>query len=110
MDDHVSFRRAAAALLQALGAEVVGEAEDGEGAVRAAAALSPDVVLLDVGLPDSDGFAVAARIVAADPARAVVLTSTRDSSDYGGLVAGSAARGFITKSELSGPALAAVLG
>ena len=58
VDDHPSFRRCARALLEADGFAVIGEAEDGEGALSAIGSLRPDVVLLDVQLPDMDGFAV----------------------------------------------------
>jgi two-component system response regulator EvgA len=89
---------------------VVGEAENGVGALRRARELHPDVVLLDVQLPDFDGFEVAARLTSMNgTAPAVVLTSSRDGSDFGPLVAQSGARGFIPKGELSGAALKAVL-
>jgi DNA-binding NarL/FixJ family response regulator len=109
VDDHPSFRAGASALLRAEGYEVVGEAADGESAIRAAEALRPDLVLLDVQLPDLDGFEVAARLRALDPAPEVVLTSSRDGRDFGSLVAASGARGFVPKAELSGAALAALL-
>ncbi len=111
VDDHPSFRATARALLQADGFDVVGEAEDGASALAAAEALAPDLVLLDVQLPDLDGFEIARRLTA--PARthspAVVLVSSRDGSDFGGLVAESGARGFIPKDELSGARIAALL-
>ena len=112
VDDHPSFRATARALLEAEGYEVVGEAEDGASALAAAASLRPDVVLLDVQLPDLDGFQVAARLSAGSNGcgPAVVLTSSRDGSDFGPLVAESGARGFVAKAELSGAALAALLG
>ena len=110
MDDHPSFRASARALLQAEGFEVVGEAADGAEALRAVEELHPDVVLLDVQLPDTDGFDVAARLTRMNArAPAVVLTSSRDSSDFGPLVAYSGARGFVPKAELSGKALATLL-
>jgi len=109
VDDHMSFRRVAAALLEAEGVHVVGEAADGREALLAAAALGPDVVLLDIQLPDTDGFAVAGRLAAADPAPIVVLTSARDQTHFGDLIGRSGARGFISKSDLSGPALAALI-
>ena len=91
--------------------EVVGEAEDGASALRAAAELAPELVLLDVQLPDLDGFEVAARLThGGGDGPAVVLVSSRDGSDFGPLVARSGARGFIPKAELSGAALAALLG
>jgi DNA-binding NarL/FixJ family response regulator len=109
VDDHPSFRAIARALLEAEGYEVVGEAENGVAALRAACELRPDVVLLDVQLPDFDGFEVAARLRANGDGPAIVMTSSRDASDFGPLVANSGARGFIPKSELSGPALGKLL-
>jgi DNA-binding NarL/FixJ family response regulator len=111
VDDHPSFRANARALLEAEGFDVVGEAEDGESALSEAARLSPELVLLDVQLPDLDGFEVAARLRSNNGASPeVVLTSSRDGSDFGTLVARSGARGFVPKAELSGEALAALLG
>jgi DNA-binding NarL/FixJ family response regulator len=110
VDDHPSFRASARALLQAEGFEVVGEAADGAEALRAVEELHPDVVLLDVQLPDTDGFDVAARITKMNSyAPAVVLTSSRDGSDFGPLVKYSGARGFVPKAELSAEALAVLL-
>jgi DNA-binding NarL/FixJ family response regulator len=110
VDDHPSFRASARALLQAEGFEVVGEAADGAEALRAVEELHPDVVLLDVQLPDTDGFDVAARLTKMNSrAPAVVLTSSRDGSDFGPLVKYSGARGFVPKAELSAEALAPLL-
>ena len=109
VDDHPSFRATARALLQAEGYDVVGEAEDGVTAIRAVRELRPDVVLLDVQLPDFDGFEVAARLTGNGDAPAIVLTSSRDAADFGPLVAKSGARGFVAKAELSGAALATLL-
>jgi DNA-binding NarL/FixJ family response regulator len=108
VDDHAEFRRLARQLLEAEGFEVVGEAADAESALTAAARLRPALVLLDIQLPDIDGFEVAARLAdAADPP-AVVLTSTRTVNSYRKRLAQSDVRGFIAKSELSGEALAAL--
>jgi DNA-binding NarL/FixJ family response regulator len=110
VDDHPSFRASARALLQAEGFEVVGEAADGAEALRAVEELHPDVVLLDVQLPDTDGFDVAAQLTRRNAsAPAVVLTSSRDGSDFGPLVKYSGARGFVPKAELSAEALAGLL-
>jgi DNA-binding NarL/FixJ family response regulator len=109
VDDHPTFRATARMLLEAEGYDVIGEAPDGTTAVTEASRLHPDVVLLDVNLPDLDGFQVAERITARDGAPVVVLTSSRDSSDFGPLVLGSGARGFISKGDLSGAAIAELL-
>ncbi len=110
VDDHPSFRATARALLTAEGFEVVGEAHNGVAALRCAKELHPDLVLLDVQLPDFDGFEVASRLTGNGNGPIVVLTSSRDGSDFGPLVAQSGARGFVPKGELSGAALKAVLG
>jgi DNA-binding NarL/FixJ family response regulator len=110
VDDHPSFRLSARRMLEASGYEVVGEAADGEAAIEAVGELDPDLVLLDVQLPDLDGFEVAARLRAAGGRSAIVLTSTRESSDFGKEIAASPARGFVTKGELSGEAIAALIG
>jgi DNA-binding NarL/FixJ family response regulator len=110
VDDHPSFRATARALLQAEGYTIVGEAVDGASALTAARTLKPEVVLLDVQLPDTDGFAVAAELTHDPDPPAVVLTSSRDASDFGPLVAESGARGFVPKGELCGRTLAEALG
>ncbi len=109
VDDHAAFRRSARLLLEADGYEVIGEAEDGRSALIETESLAPDVVLLDVCLPDLDGFAVASELTGRGLA-IVVLTSSRDGQDFGALVAESGARGFISKTRLSGASLAAVVG
>ena len=106
VDDHPSFRASARMLLEAEGFDVVGEADDGLAALRAVEELHPDVVLLDVQLPDIDGREVAVRLTANGSAPAIVLTSSRDLEDIGFL---TGVRGFIPKSELSGAALEALL-
>ena len=110
VDDHPSFRASARRLLEAEGFSVVGEAPDGAAALASVAALAPQVVLLDVALPDLDGFEVARRLTAsAGGGPAVVLTSSRDWASIGTLVADSGARGFVAKDDLSGAALAALV-
>ena len=110
VDDHAAFRASARMLLECEGFDVVGEARDGESALRAAAELHPQLVLLDVHLPDIDGFAVAERLTASNGASPrVVLTSSRDLVEMAPLVERSGACGFVPKGELSGDTLAAVL-
>ncbi len=109
VDDHASFRQSARLLLEAEGYDVIGEAEDGRSALSAAEDLQPDVVLLDVFLPDVDGFEVASELTGRGLA-VVILTSSRDGEDFGSLVVESGARGFIPKTELSGASLAALMG
>jgi CheY-like chemotaxis protein len=109
VDDHPTFRRTARTLLESEGFEVVGEAVDGASAIAAAASLAPDAVLLDVYLPDMDGFEVAKAMRKNGNPPEIVMTSSRDPGDFGPLVERSGALGFITKAELSGPALAALL-
>lgn len=109
VDDHPAFRAGARRLLERGPFTVVGEAADGRAAIEAARALAPDVVLLDVALPDTDGFHVAAELGAFATPPAVVLVSTRDAADYGDRVVGSGVRGFITKSALSIEAIEAML-
>ena len=109
VDDHPSFRHFARKLLEAAGYTVVGDAEDGASALAAVRALRPDVVLLDVLLPDTTGFAVA-RDLAAEPEHPlVVLTSSRSASDLGPLVRSEHAKGFISKRDLTIAALAALV-
>ena len=109
VDDHPSFRATARAILEADGFDVIGEAEDGTSALEAIHRLRPEVVLLDVQLPDMDGFAVATTLGANGYMPTIVLTSSRDAADFGPLVHECGARGFVPKAELSGAALHAVL-
>jgi DNA-binding NarL/FixJ family response regulator len=108
VDDHAAFRAAARALLQDGGFVVVGEAADGASAIAAAGELRPDVVLLDIQLPDLDGFAVAERL--RDGGSAIVLTSSRSVTSFRRRLAANPAWRFIPKSELSGEALSAAVG
>jgi DNA-binding NarL/FixJ family response regulator len=110
VDDHAAFRASARALLQAEGFEVVGEAGDGAGALAAVAVLRPQIVLLDIQLPDLDGLTVAEQLAGTPDAPAVVLISSRDAAAYGPRLQATPARGFIPKSGLSGEALAALVG
>lgn len=109
VDDHKGFRVWARAFLEAQGYRVVGEAADGAEAIIAVGRLRPDVVLLDVHLPDLDGFEVARRIAEAAEAPAVVLVSSRELVEFGQRVAESGVRGFISKVDLSRETLHGVL-
>ena len=106
VDDHAAFRAAARELLEAGAFEVVGEATDGASALAQAAELRPDVVLLDIQLPDTTGFTVAEQIAELSDPPLVVLISTREASAYRRRLDASRVRGFIAKGELTGPALA----
>lgn len=109
VDDHADFRAHATELLDAAGYEVVGSCPDGRSALTAIAELRPDVVLLDVQLPDIDGFGVIEQVDGRVDGPIVVLISTRDAADYGARVARSGAAGFISKEDLSARSLAQVV-
>jgi len=96
--------------LNAEGFDVVGGVADGEAALEAAARLRPDVVLLDVQLPGADGFVVAEQLADVPDAPRVVLISSRDAAAYGTRVCRARAHGFLAKRELSGAALAELVG
>jgi len=109
VDDHCAFRCAVRAVLEADGYEVVGEACDGRAGLSAALALKPDVVLLDVRLPDMDGFAVALRLAAEVTGPAVIVTSSSEDPLYPARAARSGARGFVPKHDVTGAALDKIL-
>jgi PleD family two-component response regulator len=109
VDDNCDFRRAARQLLERHGFAVVAEAETGISGIERAEEHRPDLVLVDVQLPDIDGFEVARRLARLDVPAAVILTSSLDRSDFGALVAASAALGFVPKGELSASAIEALL-
>ena len=110
VDDHADFRDAARTMLEEAGFVIVGEARDAAEALASESRLRPAIVLLDIQLPDMDGFAVADRLaVVADPPT-VVLISSRGADSYGDRVAAAPARGFLTKLDLSGQTLAELTG
>jgi DNA-binding NarL/FixJ family response regulator len=109
VDDHAGFRAHARALLTAADFEVVAEAADGRTALDLTGRFQPAIVLLDVQLPDIDGFAVARELVSGPSSPSVVLVSTRDATDYGRRLTDCGAVGFISKSRLSGDTLRAIL-
>ena len=109
VDDHPSFRQQARALLESEGITVIGEADDGLSAMRAVRELRPDVVLLDIGLPGIDGFAIAERIAAELTPPRVVLISSREAATYGPRLALTRAIGFVQKDDLSAARLLSLL-
>jgi DNA-binding NarL/FixJ family response regulator len=109
VDDHPGFRRSAHRMLAAEGYEVLGESADGASVVDQVRALRPKLVLLDVLLPDIDGFAVAELLAREPSPPRVVLTSSRDASDYTTRLRDSSAIGFVAKEELSGARLTALI-
>jgi len=110
VDDHPGFRLEARQPLEAEGFSVIGEAADGTAALSVAARERPDVVLLDIGLPDIDGFAVADQLASVQPPICVILTSSRDGSIYGGRIGATTAAGFLPKDELTGDAIRSLMG
>lgn len=109
VDDQASFRSLARSMLEADGYLVVGEAADGITAIARARNLKPDVILLDVQLPDLDGLAVCEQLAMDPEPPPIVLTSTRPVSSYRHRLRTSSARGFIGKSELTRSPLAEFL-
>ncbi len=105
VDDHEPFRRVVSELLRDSGYRVVGEAATGAQGLEAAARLLPQAVLLDVGLPDMDGFAVAAGLTADGHGPAIVLTSADPGPDYEELARRAGARRFVAKADLAHVAL-----
>jgi DNA-binding NarL/FixJ family response regulator len=110
VDDHSGFRAQARRMLESEGYQVVGEAADVASAIEAARALEPELALVDVYLPDGNGFEVASRLGALDASPVVVLTSSHEGAELAGCVAHSGARGFVPKTELSRDAIEELLG
>ena len=109
VDDHAPFRSIARQVLTADGFLIVGEAADGAEAIRACGELHPDLVLLDVQLPDIDGFTVATVLTTRMHPPTVVLVSSRSPTDYGSRIEDCRALGYIAKAELSGDAVRRLL-
>jgi DNA-binding NarL/FixJ family response regulator len=105
VDDHDGFRSFARQFLDSNGFEVVGEASSGASAVSETRRLRPEIVLLDVQLPDCDGFDVTRQLLAEPQPPAIVLISSREAADYGSSIATCGARGFVTKAQLTGDAI-----
>jgi DNA-binding NarL/FixJ family response regulator len=105
VDDNPKFRRLARRLLEGDGYQVVGAASDAREGLLAVDELGPEVVLLDVNLPDASGFAVASQLARERPGMAVLLTSTHGRGDFEQLALACGARGFVPKDDLSGAVL-----
>ena len=111
VDDHPEFRQHARRMLESGGHVVVGEAQDSASAIERTRVLRPDVVLLDVNLPDESGLRIVDRLCPpGSHVPAIVLTSTRGARDLAPLLRRSRARGFIPKDELSGSRIEALAG
>lgn len=110
VDDNDAFRASARTVVQGAGYDVIGEASDVAGALAQVHALRPDVVLLDIQLPDGDGFTLADRLAKEEGAPTVVLISSRERVDYGSRIEEAAAAGFISKLDLSRATLEALVG
>lgn len=106
VDDHSGFRTLARRLLESGGFRVVGEAAGAVEARSAVPSLQPEVVLLDVNLPDGDGLLLAEELTDGAHAPAVVLISSHERSDFGDRLERTGARGFISKADLSPTAIA----
>ena len=109
VDDDARFRSVAAGLLASSGFTVVGEAADGRAGLSISTRTRPDLVRVDIRLPDIDGFEVARRLLESPEPPAVVLVSTLEAADFGRRIPASGARGFITKASLSGDTLRRLL-
>jgi DNA-binding NarL/FixJ family response regulator len=104
VDDQVAFRRAAARVLARMpDFELIGEVDTGEASVAAARTLKPDLVLMDVHLPDIDGPEATRRILAqvagAESPPIVFLLSTYEPSDYAAQTAACGAKAYLPKAE-----------
>jgi DNA-binding NarL/FixJ family response regulator len=109
VDDHPSFRACACECLRDQGFDVVGAAGDGATALEVVQRLRPDVIILDIQLPDMSGFDVAAQLAEDGYRPDIVLVSSRDAEDYGPLIEQSGARGFIAKADLTAEAVVELL-
>jgi CheY-like chemotaxis protein len=109
VDDHPAFRHAARRLLEAAGMVVVAEVAGAADAIETATAMRPDLVLLDVRLPDGDGFAVARLLADARLGAITVLTSSRSEPGYAAFARDVGAAGFVAKADLTATVLRALL-
>jgi DNA-binding NarL/FixJ family response regulator len=88
---------------------VIGEAVDGAEAIAATRELAPELALVDVYLPDHDGFEIAHRLAALPAPPEVVLTSSHERAEIEHRLPGTPVRGFVVKDKLSREAIEALL-
>lgn len=100
VDDDARFRAVACRMLVTEGVDVVAEVDNGLGVASAVERWVPDVVLLDIGLPDIDGLEVARRLGTGETGPVIILISTRDAA-HGRRVASGLAAGYLPKDRLS---------
>jgi len=105
VDDHAEFRAYARGLITSAGFLVIAEAADGSGALRAADLHHPEIVVLDIRLPDMSGLDVARRMNAGPNPPVVILISSGDRREYEHVAREAGARGFIAKADLTAEAL-----
>ena len=108
IDDDLSFRTSAVALLTARGYQVVGQADCAAEGIALASAICPDALLLDVNHPDGDGLALAAHLTATRGPR-VLLTSSDPTAAPTHLTQSCGAVGFLAKDDLADAVLDAYL-
>src|SRR4051812_46432727 len=111
VDDNKPFLDAARLLLEREGLTIAGVASTSEDALRQAASVPADVVLVDVFLGDESGFELARQLVECRPASGptVILISTYDKGDFEDLLAATPAAGFLSKTELSANAIRGIV-
>jgi len=110
VDDQLAFRNIMRNMLTIdRGFEVIGEAEDGGSAVELAVDLGPDVIVMDMQMPDMNGIEAARRILSEKPDVRIVLTSMGDDAEYAPLSKEIGACGFVTKRSLNATAVHAMV-
>jgi DNA-binding NarL/FixJ family response regulator len=109
IDDHSGFRAQARRVLESEGYLVIGEAEDCSSGLEAARRLHPELALVDVYLPDGDGFGLASSLAVLSDPPTVILISSHDGAELEHCVSASEARGFVSKAELSRDAIEELL-